>query len=127
MSKRISLFFVALVVVAVIVGIAKAATYPLWVANNPSTGGVKVWDSVIGDYKLSSIEVTATANDVTFSAWSYDASRGTPWLKVSPVRGLAAGDTVITVPAGETRGYLFPMRVDLFYLNSGALSYWSGE
>lgn len=125
MNKYVSIFFVALVVIAAAVGIAKAASFPQWVANDAGVGKMAVWNSSLGDFRIAILEITATTDDVSFSAYKYDPNNG--WVRVAPTFGFAATDTVITVPAGQTKGYTFPTRIDVIVQSVGTGAYWSGE
>ncbi len=84
-----------------------AATAPEFVANNPGTGFLPVYDSSVTDRYLNIIQVTATTADCSMSFWSYS---GAAWAKEAPEywEGATTADSVITVPAGATMTFVFP-------------------
>ena len=84
-----------------------AATAPKWVANEPGTGFLPVYDSAATDEYLNVIQVTATTADCALSFWSYS---GGAWAKEAPEywEGATAADSVITVAAGATMTFTFP-------------------
>ncbi len=86
-----------------------AATAPTFVANEPGTGGLPVYDSVVTDRNLNIIQVTATSADCALSFWSYSLVDD-DWTKEAPEywEGATAADSVITVPAGATMTFTFP-------------------
>ncbi len=85
-----------------------AATHPRWVADSPMTGTwIPTWNTAGTDTirGLRLIECVAYA-ETKFTAYYY-RSGYVPHKVKWPLYGYAAKDTTYTVPAGETRTYLF--------------------
>ncbi len=99
--------------------VAQAATYPMWVANEPGTGFVSCQrDSIDDGVVLSMLEVTASS-DLSMSFWTFDAG-GDSLKLISPIWGEAASDTVVTVPAGVTKTFKFNYpRLSGIYVSEG--------
>lgn len=124
--KKVVGFALACLFVVCALGVSietsNAATAPSWVANEPGTGFLPVYDSAVGDVRIRVLEVTATAADCKFSVWYYKAG----WVKSHPLNGAAAADTVIVVPANSTKAYVFGAGVDALYVSSGD-AFFAGE
>lgn len=110
---------------------AAAATAPTWVENQPPPGFTPTYDSAVGDAPRPKVlEVRTTASAVSFSVWNYldiNADGSQSWNKSHPLfssGGVAAGDTVITVPANSEAFFVIPRGYDALYISSGSAYFW---
>jgi hypothetical protein len=108
---------------------AQTLTHPTWVSDSPATGTWILTNArAITDTTsngLRAIECVATT-ETKFVAYWYRKGVGTDKRKW-PVYGLGAADTCWTVPAGETRTYLFDKPWVQFIIVTSGNADFSGE
>lgn len=132
-------FFWALLIAALLAaglsqaqaGAGREASVPRMVGSL-SSGFVKLYagataDSTTGIYSWRPwlLSVTATT-DLEFNIWAYGfGASGDSWGILSPEFGVTAGDTVLTIAAGETETYQFIDRIkpSAIYVKSGTGSF----
>jgi hypothetical protein len=141
--NRVMLLSIALLVV-LLVFLATGAfaqsssvlTHPRWVADTPATGEwIPTWTQAAGDTLgqvisgISAIECVATTK-TKFVAYS-SKRRPLPDIPKNrvkwPLFGVGAFDTCYTVPAGETRTYLFAKPFVQYIIVTSGDAIFSGE
>lgn len=110
-------------------GSAFAQNSPRWVSNAPDVGFVNCAPetTLAGAARplkgLSMLQVSADT-ETRVSFWG---TSGSTWVKLAPIWGDAASDTVVVIPAGSTQSFWFPSpHLKGVYLTSGIANF-SGE
>lgn len=99
--------------------VANAPTAPVFISCHADS----LTDNNQGLFML---DITTDSQPMTISFWALTAARDT-LDKISPLFGATAGDTAITIPAYNRKGYVFSLdRLDAIYISSGT-AYLEGE
>ena len=125
-SKKVAMAILAILALGVVVyacnpGPAEAQTAPEWIGTDMTAGKTPVYQSVIGDMKLS-IAQFAESSAWVGTIWGRDTDG--VWTRITPTMGSSATDTTLTID-GTTPFLRFPdIKAEVFVTHSGTATVW---